>query len=791
MSRSNTIFCPTLPEAFERAGLNFPEKDMAPGSLIRFSTSDKIGDTSGFCKVFPDGVGAVFGCNRAGTKFTWQMRDSNAPKPANEDLQAARLKSNQARQQADADLAKQWAAAATTAARICSETSEIDLMAHPYTRRKGITPYGARLDRDGSLVIPVNGPDGEIQSVQFIGADGVKRFLKNAKMKNGRMVVGDLENGEPIILAEGWATACSIREAIDQAVVVGFSGSNMSVVAADLRRKFPDSPLRIAGDLDDHGKGLEYARVAVAAGAPAVVILPKFNDDRDRGDWNDLHQAEGLDAVRRQFDAMPATSSRGVVPFLAPALAKTDARDGTYSTRPLTELGNAQRLHDDKGENLKFVPEVKAWLIWRAKSWQWDVDGAAVRSMAAQLPRTVYAEGLGFPDDAEHFAKWARKSSEKKTIVAAAALLSDFGPVRLPMAHVDADEFLVGFDHARQVIDLITGRARAATPADFVTKSLTAGSIGIASRAIRWRQFLLEIFDGDLELIDWLQKFCGYLLTGSTQEHIFLFLYGHGANGKSVFIELLKHIMGDYARAISSETLSESKRKAGGASPDLADIVGARLVLSAETEDNTALAEAMVKGLVSGDSMAARPLYCAPFQFRPVLKLIMAGNHRPIVRGNDHGIWRRVRLVPFDRTFAEDERDPKLLAKLKAEASHILAWMVDGCVAWQRNGLADTPAKIRAATDAYQIDQDLTGAWLSECTARSTHGEVSAGDLYANYKAWCLDNGNKPASNVVLGRRLGERGLQVRQSHGKRIWCGLALTDSRHENSYASGRSGY
>jgi phage/plasmid-associated DNA primase len=104
----------------------------------------------------------------------------------------------------------------------------------------------------------------------------------------------------------------------------------------------------------------------------------------------------------------------------------------------------------------------------------------------------------------------------------------------------------------------------------------------------------------------------------------------------------------------------------------------------------------------------------------------MAGNHRPIVRGNDHGIWRRVRLVPFNRTFTEDERDPKLLAKLKAESSHILAWMVAGCLAWQRNGLADTPAKIREATDAYQVDQDLTGAWLSECTARSTHGESTS-----------------------------------------------------------------
>jgi len=790
MSGANTFFCPTLREAFERAGMRYPDKDMAPGSLVRFSTDEgKAGDQAGFCKVFPDGVGASFGCNRAGTKYVWQMRDANTPVPSNTERQAARIKSHEARQQSDAATARQHATAAATAARIWAKASETG-PEHSYIARKAITAYGARHDLVGSLVLPVFGPDGELQSVQRIGINGVKRFLKNAAMKSGRMIIGELENGKPIIIAEGWATACSIREATGEAVVVGFSGNNLAVVATDLRRKFPDSPLVIAGDLDAHGKGLEYAQAAADAGAPADILLPKFADGRAAGDWNDLHQVEGIDAVRRQLITTTEAASREVMSFLAPALSKCDARDGTRSTRSLTELGNAQRLHDNNGDNIKFVFDVKAWLIWRARSWQWDTDGAAVRSMAAQLPRTVYAEGLGFPDHAEHFAKWARKSSEQKTIRAAAALLSDFGPVRLPMAHIDADSFVVGFDQARQVIDLTTGTARAATPADFVTKSLSAGSIGNPSRAVRWRQFLQEVFEGDQELIDWLQKFCGYLLTGTTQEHIFLFLHGHGANGKSVFIEVLKHIMGDYARAIASETLSESKRNAGSASPDLADIVGARLVLCAETEDNAALAESLVKGLVSGDSMAARPLYCAPFQFTPVLKLIMAGNHRPIVRGNDHGIWRRVRLVPFNRTFTEDERDPKLLAKLKAESSHILAWILAGCLAWQRNGLADTPAKVREATDAYQVDQDLTGAWLSECTARSTHGESTSRDLYDNYKAWSIDNGHRPVSNAVLGRRLSERGLHVRQSNGKRYWSGLSLTDCRHQD-YSRGKGGY
>lgn len=313
-------------------------------------------------------------------------------------------------------------------------------------------------------------------------------------------------------------------------------------------------------------------------------------------------------------------------------------------------------------------------------------------------------------------------------------------------------------------------------------------------KAARWLQFLDQVFNGDQELIDWMQRFCGYLLTGSTQEQIFLFCFGHGANGKSVFIEVLKHIIGDYSRAIASETLSESKRDAGGATPDLAALIGARLVICSETEDNTALAESLVKSLVSGDSMAVRHLYGAPIQFTPNFKLVMAGNHKPIVRGNDNGIWRRVRLVPFNRTFAPDERDPLLLTKLRAETPHILAWMVQGCIDWQRVGLSATPATIRQATDAYQVDQDLTGTWLNECTTADKMAETSSTDLYANYKLWSLENGLRPASAVSLGRRLGERGYIVRQSSGKRIWCGLSLTETRHEcdaNGYANRKGGY
>lgn len=788
MVGGNTIWCASLAEAFASVSMSYPNKIMKPGEMIRFSTNGKPGDTAGWCKLFPDGVGAVFGCHRAGTSFSWHERDSNTFPPSKHERQAARARSKQVRQEAEREHTAEGVKAAETAARILSNTVELD-PAHAYVTRKGITPYCARQDANDSITLPVYSPDGSLQTLHFISANGEKRFLYQGKMKGGRLFIGNAVDGLPLILSEGWATGCSAHEATGETVVVGFSGNNLDDVATDIRRQFPNSPVRVAGDLDAHGKGAEYAKAAAAAGAPAIVVLPVFSDGRKNGDFNDLHQAEGLKAVRLQLQTPPDMASRNIAPFSEPSLPRCDARDGTWNTRPLTEYGNAQRLCDGNGDKLKYVHDAQSWIAWRNASWQWD-DGSGVRSLAARLPSVIYAEGAGHINDADHFGKFARKSQEERTIKAAVSLLSDFAEMRVPLACIDANQFTIGFRHAQHVIDLLDGSTRAVTPSDYITKSVSADTIGDASKALRWLQFLEQVFCDDRELINWIQRFCGYLLTGSTREQIFLFCFGHGANGKSVFIEVLKYIMGDYSRAIASETLSESKRQAGGATPDLAALIGARLVLCSETEDNTALAESLVKSLVSGDSMAVRQLYAAPVQFTPNFKLVMAGNHKPIVKGNDNGIWRRVRLVPFNRTFSPEERDPHLLTKLKAETPHILAWMVAGCIEWQRHGLADTPAVIRQATDAYQVDQDLTGGWLSECTLSNAHSETLSGDLYVSYKAWCFDNGLRPASNVALGRRLSERGYKVRQSHGKRYVVGLMLIDSRRD-AYARAKDGY
>lgn len=677
---------------------------------------------------------------------------------------------------------------------------------HPYLTKKRGVPDGLRIYPHDAPVLRIMGQnvggylavpcwaDGMLQTIQFIPGEGKKLNLSDAQYGVGFFVVGDVAADARIHVVEGIGQAWAVYGTTGAAAAVCFGFSRMRTVAAQLRAQYPSSDIIL---VPDRAKEEQVATIAAAIGCkwcelPADLTVPA---NYDVNDYAQDYGTEALEVVLNALHGVHAAASpsaSNIVTFPVPSFSKCDARDGTQNTRPLTEYGNALRLVDLHGDRLKYVHDARKWIIWNGSAWTWD-DGAGVRASAVALAGQIYAEGSAHLDGAELFAKWARKSQENRTAIASVSMLADAQQMRMPMSCIDSDHFVVGLNHASMVIDLRNGAMRPAVPADYVTKSLGVETLGDAAKAVRWIQFLEQVFEGDQALIDWMQRFCGYLLTGSTREQIFLFCFGHGANGKSVFIEVLKYMLGDYSRAIAPETLCESKRQAGAATPDLVELIGARLAICSETEDNTALAESLVKTMVAGDSMTARPLYATQIPFTPHFKLVMAGNHKPIVRGNDNGLWRRVRLIPFNVTFAPEDRDPHLLDKLKAERMHILAWMVEGAIEWQQRSLADTPAAIMAATDAYQVDQDLMGRWLEECTRSAPGYETASGDLYESYKTWCIDNGLRPASNVALGRRLSERGYTVRQSHGKRFVVGLRLTEAARADSrsYSQVKGGY
>ena len=460
---------------------------------------------------------------------------------------------------------------------------------------------------------------------------------------------------------------------------------------------------------------------------------------------------------------------RGAMPVGA------DARDGVKGTFPLTEMGNCHRIVAAHGDGIRFVPEMRAWLVWSGQNWLWDNDGARVRRLIGELANLIYAEGEHQFNDAEHFLKWARKSQEAKTIRNVQVLLEDVADLRIPVATIDGDPFLVGIDQARRVIDLRNGKCRAAARSDFVTRSLGVSEIGSAGQAIVWKRFLGDVFMHDADVLDWFKRFLGYCLTGCYDEQMFIFAHGGGSNGKSVLVKAMKVLAGEYCRTVAASSLMEQKRGAGDASPDIAELAGARLLLASETSAGSAFDEQFLKGWTGGDPQVARKLYRDQFSFEPVGKLFIAGNYRPRIGGTDYAIWRRVRLLPFERTFTDEEKDPAMPNRLRVELPHILAWAIEGCLDWQKRRLTDTPKVMMDAGRQYLAEQDVLSEFLQEMTLRGAELKVTSKELFDCYRSWMVECNLKPVSRQAFGRQLTERGFPSRHTNRGAMYDGLGL----------------
>ena len=320
-------------------------------------------------------------------------------------------------------------------------------------------------------------------------------------------------------------------------------------------------------------------------------------------------------------------------------------------------------------------------------------------------------------------------------------------------------------------INLITGEEYAPRPTDYLTKIAPVAPDGDCPL---WRAFLERITDGDNDLQAYLSRVCGYWLTGHTREHALFFLYGTGANGKSVFIETIQGVMGDYAISAPIETFMASR---GDRHPtELAALRGARLVVAPETESGRHWNESRIKQLTGGDTVAARFVRQDFFTFKPTFKLCIVGNHKPSFRTVDEAIRRRIHLIPFAVTIPKDERDAELTEKLKAEWPGILAWAVQGCLEWRRDGLKP-PKAVRDATEQYLAAEDSFAMWLEEKTepAAEWQTETSA-DLFKSWKAWADGAAEEAGSRKRFADMLQTRGFPTKKgTGGVRCFEGIRL----------------
>lgn len=338
----------------------------------------------------------------------------------------------------------------------------------------------------------------------------------------------------------------------------------------------------------------------------------------------------------------------------------------------------------------------------------------------------------------------------------------------------DNDLWLLGTPEG--TVDLRTGRVRPANPTDRITKS-TACVPSVQLDCPLWLEFLRQVTAGDDELVRFLRQWCGYCLTGDTREHALLFGYGPGGNGKSVFLNTVAHIMGDYALTAGMETFTASKNDRH--TTELARLRGARLVTASETEEGRAWAEARVKQMTGGDPITARFMRQDDFTFTPHFKLTIVGNNKPVLRTVDDAMKRRVRMAPFLNK--PEKPDRELEDKLRPEWPAILLWMIEGCLDWQRNGLI-RPAVIEEATKEYFEDQDSMAQWVEECcdTARGcADTNASLWSSWSNYAKktgaeagsskgltqWLERSGYKRIKDVFGVRGRGMKGLKVAVHH--------------------------
>lgn len=436
----------------------------------------------------------------------------------------------------------------------------------------------------------------------------------------------------------------------------------------------------------------------------------------------------------------------------------------------LTDLGNARRLVTFHGRDLRYCHPWGKWLTWTGKRWAVD-DSGEVDRRAKDVTRELWREVAECDDSDERkeLATWARSCESSARIRSMIDLARSEPGVPVLPEDMDRNPWL--FNCTSGTIDLRTGDELEHRREDLICQCALADYEPDMPAPI-WEAFVHRIFDGKADLIRFVRRLLGWCLTGDVSEQLLPFFHGAGANGKSVLVGAVQGILGpDYAMKAPPDLLM---MRGGDSHPtERADLFRKRFVACVETEDGRRLAESLVKELTGGDRVRARRMREDFWEFSPTHKIVLASNHKPRIRGTDHGIWRRVRLVPFDVTIPEGERDKQLPSKLEAEYPGILAWLVRGCLEWQRDGLG-CPPEVMAATDRYRRSEDVVSQFVEECCRLNDSDRESAGALYATYKRWATEQGDRPMTQRRFGEQLGTAHPKV--SINGRVWyVGLSV----------------
>lgn len=476
----------------------------------------------------------------------------------------------------------------------------------------------------------------------------------------------------------------------------------------------------------------------------------------------------------------------------------TPGKTGGLLDFPPTDSGNAERLIHRYRQDIRYCDAYGCWFVWDSRRWIKDDNGFLYR-LALETVRAYRQEAQQLLTDIKNqdeetaqkeksiqaIIKFANQSEFRSRIEAMIELANKIENVAVRPHQLDTHPYLINFNNG--TYDL---KKKALLPhrrEDLITK-LAPLDFDISAKCPTWFSFLNRAMAGNEEMINFLKRSAGLILSGDTSEEQLWIVYGVGANGKSKFINTLQEILGNYSQQAPT-SLFMAKRNTGGATPELARIKGARFVTCIETSDGKRLDEEMVKQLTGRDLVTARQLYKDYFEFRPECKMWLVTNHKPIIQGTDHGIWRRIYLIPFEVVIPEEEQDKRLPDKLKTELSGILNWCIEGFHEWAEIGMKP-PAKIRESTKEYQSEMDKMGSYIDDCCELDKQEKTPLDLLYTSYLDWCRVNEEFSNNKRAFARQLKERGLiSKRSTGGSIVFLGIKLKSDRNEQSESFSRN--
>lgn len=435
-----------------------------------------------------------------------------------------------------------------------------------------------------------------------------------------------------------------------------------------------------------------------------------------------------------------------------------------------SDMGNADRFDYLYGDDYRYVPAWKKFIVWTGKRWEID-DGSIMGQLAEQVVRAMYAEAAQIDDKSDRKAMNAHANGSESLSRRNAMIGTLKNRRTVSPSELDTDDYLLNVNNG--TIDLRTGNLKQHDRQDLITK-LAPVDFDPKAKAPLWGSVNRRVLP-DVNVRDYVQRSLGCALTGDASEHALFMPTGTGRNGKNTILDATMDVMGDYAATTAPDLLLDSKSHP----TDVADLLGVRLAVTSEVNENSRFDAAKLKRLTGDKYRKARRMGEDFWTFKRTDKIFMLVNHRPDVSDTSNAIWDRLKLIPFNVTIPQNERDRQLNDKLQAELPGILAWLVRGCLRWQRDGLNE-PKAVTEAVEEYRAEQDTLQAFISDRCTVDVQAVITKSELFSAWEDWCLDANERPGTSNKFTRRLKDRGFEDGHNTDKtaRVWFGIKLSDT-------------